>query len=142
MARAIATALGNDTTNHIVIMDAEGNMLFTGDDNYSTSGMATAHLSVKSEAEKNMINNVRRVILGTNEFDNVEVSPNLVLDFSTQNRTEHTYTPADGQTQGVLSHEDVFNSENTSGTGGVPGTDSNDDDSTYVLEDKIGRAHV
>ncbi len=82
-----------------------------------------------------MINNVRRVILGTNEFDNVEVSPNLVLDFSTQNRTEHTYTPADGQTQGVLSHEDVFNSENTSGTGGVPGTDSNDDDSTYVLED-------
>ena len=135
LARAIATALGNDTTNHIVIMDAEGNMLFTGDDNYSTSGMATAHLSVKSEAEKNMINNVRRVILGTNEFDNVEVSPNLVLDFSTQNRTEHTYTPADGQTQGVLSHEDVFNSENTSGTGGVPGTDSNDDDSTYVLED-------
>ncbi len=110
-------------------------MLFTGDENYSASGMANAQLSVKSEAEKNMINNVRRVILGTNEFDNVEVSPNLVLDFSTQNRTEHTYTPADGQTQGVLSHEDIFSSENTSGGGGVPGTDSNDDDTTYVLED-------
>lgn len=135
LARAIATALGNDTTNNIVIMDSEGNMLFTGDENYSASGMANAQLSVKSEAEKNMINNVRRVILGTNEFDNVEVSPNLVLDFSTQSRTEHTYTPADGQTQGVLSHEDIFNSENVSGTGGVPGTDSNDDDSTYVLED-------
>ena len=96
LARAIATALGNDTTNNIVIMDSEGNMLFTGDENYSASGMANAQLSVKSEAEKNMINNVRRVILGTNEFDNVEVAPNLVLDFSTQNRTEHTYTPADG----------------------------------------------
>lgn len=135
LARAVATALGNDTTNNIVIMDMDGNMLFTGDENYSASGMANAQLSVKSEAEKNMINNVRRVILGTNEFDNVEVAPNLVLDFSTQNRTEHTYTPADGQTQGVLSHEDVYNSENTSGTGGVPGTDSNDDDTTYVLED-------
>ncbi len=135
LARAVATALGNDTTTNIVIMDADGNMLFTGDQEQSTSGMAMGQLSAKSEAEKNMINNVRRVILGTNEFDNVEVSPNLVLDFSTQKRTQHDYTPADGQTQGVLSHEDIYSSENTSGVGGVPGTDSNDDDTTYVLED-------
>ena len=135
LARAVATSLGNDTTNNIVIMDSDGNMLFTGDEDLSASGMASTQLSVKSEAEKNMINSVRRVILGTNEFDNVEVSPNLVLDFSTQQRTEHTYTPADGQTQGVLSHEDVYSQENVSGGGGVPGTDSNDDDTTYVLED-------
>lgn len=135
LARAVATSMGNETTDNIVIMDTEGNMLFTGEDNYSTSGTATAQLSVKSEAEKNMINNVRRVILGTNEFDNVEVSPNLVLDFATEKKTTHTYTPADGQTQGVLSHEDVYSSENTSGVSGIPGTDSNDDDTTYVLED-------
>ncbi len=135
LARAIATALGNKTTNNIVILDTEGNMLFTGDENYSASGLANAQLSVKGEAEKNLINNVRRVILGTNEFDNVEVSPNLVLDFSNQKKTTHTYTPAEGQTQGVLSHEDIFNSENVSGIGGVPGTDSNDDDTTYVMED-------
>ncbi len=135
LARALATSIGNDTTNNIVIMDSEGNMLFSGDDNYTISGTTSAQLSVKGEAEKNMINNVRRVILGTNEFDNVEVSPNLVLDFATQTRTSHTYSPADGQTQGVLSHEDIFSSENTSGVGGVPGTDSNDDDTTYVLED-------
>lgn len=135
LARAVATSLGNNTTNNIVIMDSDGNMLFTGDEDLSASGMASTQLTVKSEAEKNMINNVRRVILGTNEFDNVEVSPNLVLDFSNQTSTEHTYTPADGQTQGVLSHEDVFSAENVSGGGGVPGTDSNDDDTTYVLED-------
>lgn len=135
LARAISTALGNKTTNNIVILDTEGNMLFTGDENYTASGLASSQLSVKSEAEKSVINNVRRVILGTNEFDNVEVSPNLVLDFSNQKKTTHTYTPAEGQQQGVLSHEDIFNAENVSGIGGVPGTDSNDDDSTYVLED-------
>ena len=135
IARAVATAIGNETTNNIVIMDTEGNMLFTGDDNYTVSGTANAQLSVKNEAERLLTNEVRKVILGTNEFDNVEVATNLVLDFSTTDRTEHTYTPADGQTQGVLSHEDVFNSENTSGIGGVPGTDSNDDDTTYVLQD-------
>ncbi len=135
LARAVATSMGNETTNNIVIMDTEGNMLFTGEDNFSTSGMATSQLSVKSEAEKNMINNVRRVILGTNEFDNVEVSPNLVLDFAVEKKTSHTYSAPDGRTEGVLSHEDVYASENNSGVSGIPGTDSNDDDSTYVLED-------
>lgn len=135
LARAIATAIGNTTTNNIVIMDAEGNMLFTGDDNYTVSGTANAQLSVKAEAEKKMINEVRKVLLGTKEFDNVEVATNLVVDFSTTDTTRHNYTPADGQNQGVLSHEDIFNSENTSNVGGIPGTDSNDDDTTYVLED-------
>ena len=135
LARAVATALGNETTDNIVILDTNSNMLFTGDENYSPSGLANAHLSVKTEAEKNMINSVRRVMLGTNEFDNVEVSPNLVLDFSNQTKTEHTYTPAEGQTQGVLSHEDLYDEENVSDVGGVPGTDSNDDDTTYVIED-------
>ena len=40
--------------------------------------------------------------------------------------TEHDYTPAEEQPQGVLGHEDAFYPEGTGGTGGVPGTDSND----------------
>ncbi len=135
LARAIATAIGNTTTEHIVIMDSQGNMLFTGEDDYTVSSTANAQLSVKAEAEKQVIGEVRKVLLGTKEFDNVEVATNLVLDFSTTSSTVHNYTPADGQTQGVLSHEDVFNSENTSNVGGIPGTDSNDDDTTYVMED-------
>ena len=51
LARAIATGLGNETTNNIVILDSEGNMLFTGDENYSPSGLANAHLSVKNHQE-------------------------------------------------------------------------------------------
>ena len=135
LARAIATAIGNTTTEHIVIMDSEGNMLFTGEDDYTVSGTANAQLSVKAEAEKQVIGEVRKVLLGTKEFDNVEVATNLVLDFSTTSSTVHNYTPADGQTQGVLSHEDIFNSENTSNVGGIPGTDSNDEDTTYVMDD-------
>lgn len=36
---------------------------------------------------------------------------------------------------GVLAHEDVYEPDNASGVGGVPGTDSNDDSTTYVIED-------
>lgn len=135
LARAIATAIGNTTTNNIVITDAEGNMLFSGDDNYSLSGTANAQLSVKAEAEKQMISEVRKVLLGTKEFDNVEVATNLVLDFSTSSSTIHNYSAPDGRTEGMKAHEDIFNSENTSNVGGIPGTDSNDDDTTYVFDD-------
>ncbi len=135
LARAIATAIGNETTNNIVIMDTESNMLFTGDDNYTASGTANAQLSVKSEAERLVINEVRKVLLGTKEYDNVEVATNLVLDFATTKRTSHNYSAPDGRTEGMVAHEDIFNSENTSNVGGIPGTDSNDDDTTYVLDD-------
>lgn len=135
LARAVATAIGNETTNNIVIMDTEGNMLFTGDDNYTVSGTANAQLNVKAEAEKMMISEVRKVLLGTKEFDNVEVATNLALDFSTTERTNHNYSAPEGRTEGMYAHEDIFNSENTSNVGGIPGTDSNDDDPTYVLED-------
>lgn len=136
LARAIATGIGNPTTRNIVIMDTEGNMLFSGDDDYSVSGTANAQLSVKSEAERIVTSEVKQVLLGTNEFDKIEVATNLVLDFSTSSRTDHTYSAPDGREEGQLSHEDTFSSINESGISGVPGTDSNGDDgTTYVLED-------
>ena len=134
MARVVATALGNDSTKNVTIIDTNGNLLFSGEDDYSISGSATSQLSVKQQAESLVKNEVKKVLLGTNEFDNVEVGTNLSIDFSSIEKTQHDYTPADGQTQGVLSHEDVYNSESTSGTAGTPGTDSNTE-TTYVYED-------
>lgn len=134
LARAVATAIGNKTTNNIVILDTESNLLFSGDDNYTLQGVANSQLTVKTQAENLVKNEVKKVLLGTNEFDNIEVASNLLLDFSTTDTTEHNYTPADGQTQGVLSHEDVYNEESTNSNGGVPGTTSNDE-TTYVLQD-------
>ena len=136
LARAVATAIGNKSTDNIVIMDTDGNMLFSGDENYSSSGTANTQLSVKNQAESLVKNEVKSVMLGTNEFDAVEVACNLSLDFTTSEETTHRYYAPDGQTQGVLSHEDVYSSENESGVGGVPGTDSNtENDTTYVIRD-------
>lgn len=130
LARAVATSIGNKTTNNIVIMDTEGNMLFSGDENYTISGAATSQLNVKAQAENLVKNEVKRVLLGTNEFDNIEVASNLSLDFSSSESTEHIFSAPEGQTQGLLSHEDVFNSESTNSGSGVPGTDSNTENNT------------
>ena len=134
MAQFVKTALGNETAGNIVIIDVEGNLLYSGEDSYSATGSASSQLSVKQQTESVLQNNVKKVLLGTNEFDFIEVSSNLTLDFSATEKTEHTYTPADNSTQGVLSHEDIHASESTGGTSGTPGTDSNGN-TTYVVQD-------
>ncbi|MBQ0028079.1 MAG: flagellar M-ring protein FliF [Lachnospiraceae bacterium] len=136
VARFVMTALGNTDISNITIIDNMGNLLFSGDEVQSITGSASSQMSVKQQTEALLQSEVKKVLLGTNEYDLIEVSTNLTLDFTTTERTEHDYTPAEGQTQGVLSHEDTYNSEATGGTAGVPGTDSNGEDgTTYVIED-------
>ena len=136
VAQFVRTALGNEEIKNITIMDNEGNLLFSGDESYSITGNATSQLNVKQQTEVVLQGEVKRVILGTNEFDLVEVRPNLTLDFATTTKVQHEYTPADGQTQGVLSHEELYSAESSGGTTGVPGTDSNGEDgTTYVIQD-------
>lgn len=135
VAQFVRTSLGNEEIKNITIIDNEGNLLFSGDESYSVTGNATSQLNVKQQTELALQSEVKRVLLGTNEFDMIEVRPNLTLDFSTTETVQHDYTPADGQTQGVLSHEDTYSAESTGGTTGVPGTTSNGEDgTTYVIE--------
>ncbi|SFP45775.1 flagellar M-ring protein FliF [Butyrivibrio proteoclasticus] len=136
LARAVAKAVGNSSTKDIVILDTNGNMLFAGDEDSTVSGMASTQLSLKAKAEQLVKNEVKKVLLGTKLYDNIEVASNLVMDFSHEETTEHNYTPAEDQTQGVLSHEDTYTAENVNGVSGIPGTDTNaDDETTYVTQD-------
>ena len=82
-----------------------------------------------------MTSAVKSVILGTNVYDNVEVGMNLDMNFDQQKVEDYHYYVDDGQTQGYLDSRTESTSESTSGAGGTPGTDTNDDDTTYVLED-------
>lgn len=133
IARNVAAALGNESTKSIHIMDNQGNTLFDGADESSISGSASSQLSAKTKAEAQMNENVKKIILGTNVYDDATVVSNLELDFSqgTEKTTEY-YAP-DGQTNGMLDSEDYYTSSATNGVAGVPGTDNNDDD-TYELE--------
>ena len=136
LARAVAKALGNSNTEGIVILDSNSNMLFAGDEDTTVSGLASSQLSLKAKAEQLLKSEVKKVLLGTKLYDDIEVASNLVMDFSHAETVEHNYTPAEDQTQGVLSHEDLYSAENVNGISGIPGTDTNaDDETTYVTQD-------
>lgn len=137
-AKNIATALGDKTTSNITIIDSNGNLLFSGaDESSSASGVVNTsnQLQLKSEAERLVKQEVTSVLLGTNLFEDVKVASNLVLDYSLIEQTEHTYTQADENGTNVLSHEDTYESTGIGAVEGVPGTDSNGEENTYVIRD-------
>ena len=136
IAQFVKTSLGNEKIQTITIIDNEGNLLFSGDDTSSITGAANSQFTVKQQTEAVLQSNIKKVLLGTNEYNLVEVSSNLELDFSSVEETEHLFYAPEGQTQGVLSHEDIYESEATGGISGVPGTDSNNQDNTdYMIPD-------
>ncbi len=134
LARFVATAIGNKSTANVVIMDSEGNLLFSGESDPSGVGSASGRLSYKSKYDQLVRGEIRDALVGAKIYDNVQVVPNLVLNWNDVEKTEHTYTPAEGQDQGVLSHQDTYSqtAQNTSGL--IPGTDTNGEN-TYVYED-------
>ncbi|MBR1478133.1 MAG: flagellar M-ring protein FliF [Lachnospiraceae bacterium] len=133
VARAAATFLGNKTTANITILDYDGNLLYAGGDDYSSAGIASNALELQSQAEGLVANRVKKALLATNQFNNVDVASNLSVDFSEYEKTVKEYYANDDRTEGMLATRDVFEAENTSGTGGIPGTDSNDE-RTYVYQ--------
>ena len=135
LAKAVSKAVGNDTDENVVILDTDGNMLFSGDDSYSASGTASSQLGVKTQWETVVKNEVRQVLLGTNEFDKIEVASNLDINFATSEEVYHEYSAPDGATQGLKSSDRTYSSESTNDGGGVPGTDSNGDSTEYVYQD-------
>ena len=72
-----------------------------------------------------MANQVKTVLYGTNQFNNIEVTSYLDMDFSDSQETTKEYYVADGREEGYKAHEENYENENTSDGGGIPGTDSN-----------------
>ena len=142
LAKGIATALGCKNTNNIVILDSECNLLFSGDDIESAAGSASTQIGVKVDAENVLNQGVKRVLGGTGVFGDIKVTSNLVIDFSTTEKTSHEYTPAEGQSQGLLSERSSYTEESSGGGGGVPGTDSNSETTTYYQDNSYSSSTI
>ena len=126
MARVVQSFLGNESTANIVIVDNDANLLFSGDVYNSSVGIANSMLELQSQAEAMVESQVKRVLLGTNQFNNIDVSSHLTVDFSSYEETVKQYYANEGREEGMLSSEKLFESENTNSGAAVPGAESND----------------
>ena len=138
LAKAAASALHNENTANITILDQNGSLLFAGGDDYMAAGVANTLQELRSQAESMVCSQVTRLFLGTHLYDNVTVASHLDLDFSEYQRTIHEYWAPEGTTEGLPAERDTYESSSSGGVSGVPGTDSNGDNNnntTYVWSD-------
>ena len=126
MAKAIQTALGNETTDNITIMDQDANLLFAGGQSDTNAGIANSMLELQQQAENMLTNQLRRVLIGTNQFSSIEVTSHLEVDFASYEETVKRYYANEGRDEGMISSEKYYESTNESDVGGVPGATSND----------------
>ncbi|QFJ55476.1 flagellar M-ring protein FliF C-terminal domain-containing protein [Pseudobutyrivibrio xylanivorans] len=135
IAKTMATNLANETTDNITIMDTDGNLLFPNANIDTAAGVASANQDARDKARAEIVKRVTTVLDGTNLYDSVSVGVNLSMNFDENSYVDYDYSVDEGRTEGYLDSESGSSSTSTSGAGGVPGTDSNDDDTTYVMED-------
>lgn len=134
LAQWLATSLDNDTTASITIIDTKGNMLFRGTDYADESSYVGGSQSEMRQAAMDIvISNVKKLFNNAELYQSVEVSPFLDMSFDTAERTEITYNTGDRE-QGPYKTSYEVEQENSAGVGGVPGTDSNDEDITYEIQ--------
>ncbi len=134
----LANFVGNANSNKVVVMDSDANLLYYGGTT-GTYGSATASQKVQNILEGSIIDNAEKLLLATKLYSVVTVSPKLVVDFDDVEIVDHQYTIPDGSDEGLMSHSYTVNS-----TGGITdasgeaGTESNDDDTTYQIQNADG----
>lgn len=134
MANFLMTAVGNTTTEKITIIDQNMNSLFSGAAESSAAGSASSKIGAKAQAENALKENVTKMLTRLGLYDNAEVVPNLILDFDEVKKVVHEYYANEDREEGMISHQDTYESNSTNGSGGTPGTASNDD-TDYVIQD-------
>jgi flagellar M-ring protein FliF len=136
VARFVATALGNDSTDKVTIIDQKtSTILFDGsEDDESDLSTLSSNLELKEEIQNMVIKGIKNVMVQSGMYSDVQVAPNLDIDMDKVEKAVHNYSHNDGSDQGELTSKSEYYSDATGGEAATPGTDSNDD-TTYVTQD-------
>lgn len=144
IAKFLATSVGNTTTNKITVITTSGQTLFSGSDTANTSSASGSMMSATQQEryraimEDSMKTSIRQGVLSMGLYDDVTVNLHLDYDFDYVRKVLTEYSVPEGQEQGYLKTSYELNSTGNTGASGVPGTVTNDDDTSYMLQDGYG----
>ena len=134
MANYLATAVGNKDTDQITIVDTNSNLLFDGSNEDSLSGSASSSAEYQEKLRAVIKNDLKQVLLKAN-YNEVEIgASNIKFDMDQVSSLYTEFSTPEGREQGPYSSSYEYKSEGSSGSAGIPGTDSNADDTDYMLQ--------
>ena len=130
IAMFVATALGNETTQNILITDTEGNVWFSGKTDTSMAGVLSSQADAKAAAEAILEAAACDYARGLG-YVFATASASAAMDYNTRDEVTINYSAPVGSDSGLLDYEEYYEETSSGGTAGVPGTDSNGE-TTYV----------
>lgn len=142
-AEAIAKLLQTETPNlalkDITILNQTGELLYSGDSQTSGS-YSSLNKQMKYQQQINNVtaSEIKNQILAAGLYNEVKVVVNFDIDWGQFEKVTKEFSVADGNEQGFLTEAYIEKSEGTTGVGGVPGTASNDEDTTYDIDTSNG----
>lgn len=136
LAAWLANAVGTDL-EHVIINDSDSNSIYNGTAQDGLGGTLTGGSTEYCEKLRNNIaQNIINIMLKC-EYDDVEVgTQGIKFDMRKIESLVKDYSVDEGREEGYATNKYTYKSQGNSGTvGGIPGTESNDNDETdYMLE--------
>lgn len=134
IALYLSRAVGNSTTDKITIVDNNGKVLFSGGDE-SGLGSAVSDISdFREKLRKQIAQNVKDLLLADNVNEVQVATSNLQFKMDTITEMYTEYTVPEGSDNGYIDNSYEYSANGTSGSGGLPGTDSNSGDTDTMIE--------
>ncbi|MDO5519486.1 MAG: hypothetical protein Q4G58_03220 [bacterium] len=136
LASFLANIVGTDT-NQITIIDNNSKVIFNGSEGDTLGGQISSTLEYKEKYTNTIVSNVTQMLLKYGDYKDVEIgSANIKYNMDKVSELYTEYSAAEGQDQGMLSSNSKTETVGSAATsGGTPGTDSNDDDTQYDVEE-------
>lgn len=135
----LATNVGSDNTNNVVVLDSRSQTLYYGGTSSITNSL-TANQKVTQTYENAIVAKAKQLFISTGWYTDVTVTPNLIFDFDDVEIVEHHYTAPEGTESGLPKTSYVINSEGSfTNAGGAAGTESNDQDTDYLIQTNDGQ---
>ncbi len=138
IATSVAAAVGNPNTDDIRVVNHKGKILFNGPEPENEDEIdLTDSMALTEYMRDTYIEQVTGAVM-MNNFTEVNVAPNLSVNYDKVKELITEYYPLEGEIHGVMVEEHETASEGENGFGDIPGTDSNDEPDYYITNGTDG----
>ena len=132
IARFVATQLGNNSTDKVTIIDQKtSKIIYSGADQDSDLTLLSSQLDEQERRAASIKSDIKDALAESGLFSNVEVVLNLDMSFQDVEDVVHTYWHNEGMDNGEITSQEIYSASGTGDVGGVPGTYSNSDNTSY-----------
>ena len=132
IARFVATQLGNNSTDKVTIIDQKtSKIIYSGADQDSDLTLLSSQLDEQERRAASIKSDIKDALAESGLFSNVEVGLNLDMSFQDVEDVVHTFWHNEGMDNGEITSQEIYSASGTGDVGGVPGTYSNSNNTSY-----------